>query len=288
MSRIMVVCFAVSPLLACQAREQPHAPAEAESTTAVDSPVQSDAYEGRPAAKDEKPDPIAGPVSPEQDFFPESCLALKEADPSLPSGTYRIYPGTSMMQDRGLDASCDMETDGGGWTLVLNYNHQGNTNPELNVRFDSLPQLGSDVLGRDESQEPEFWGHAGNEMLRVLTGFQELRFHCRSSENSRVLHFKTDDPSCVAAVQLGTGGCENLHQRFVPMSDHNAILPATADRWEIDRMDATLTYNTFGKTEANTPARMWSIRAEPSQQVWECDYGSNDALYHTLHRVWIR
>jgi hypothetical protein len=102
------------------------------------------------------------------------------------------------------------------------------------------------------------------------------------------LHFKTDDVACVDAVQLGTGSCENIRNRFVPMHDHSAMLPAAADRAEFDRMDATLTYNTFGKMEADTPDRMWSIRAEPSQQVWECDYGSNHAMFHTLHRVWIR
>ena len=181
-----------------------------------------------------------------------------------------------------------METDGGGWTLVLNYNHRAATNPELDVRLDSLPLLGRESLGQDESLEQEFWGHAGNEMLRSLTGFRELRFQCRSSENTRVMHFKTADADCIAAVQLGRGSCAGMRNDFVPMPDHTALLPAAMDRAEVDRFDATLTYNSFGKTEVDTPARMWSVRAEPSQQAWECDYGSNDFMFHTIHRVWIR
>jgi hypothetical protein len=70
-------------------------------------------------------------------------------------------------------------------------------------------------------------------------------------------------------------------------SDHTALLPAALDRAEVDRLDLTLTYNTFGRKEEETPARLWSVRAEPSQQACECDYGTNDFMFDTLHRVWI-
>ncbi|WP_141732728.1 fibrinogen-like YCDxxxxGGGW domain-containing protein [Oligoflexus tunisiensis] len=293
MNRVMLGCFVFVPLLACHAREQPRAPDEGDTSVVIgaESGVQGHAND-LPQGPEEGPEPQELPKadvdSQEEDFFPESCLALKAADPSLPSAVYNIYPQNGALQGMAMPAYCDMETDGGGWTLILNYNHKGTTNPELAVRVDSLPLPGSDVLGIDESLEFEHWGHAGNEMLRALTGFRELRFYCRSSENTRVLHFKTADVSCIEAVQLGNGSCGNLRNNFIPMNDHTAILPASLDRAEFDRFDETLTYNTFGKTEAETPDRMWSIRAEPSQQVWECDYGSNSATFHTLHRVWIR
>jgi hypothetical protein len=293
MARITVMSLVLTQLLACQAREQPRAPDEGAQSAPQEADADASAHapvmpQGPQYDQENDQASAADSGSPDTGFYPESCLALKTADPSLPSGIYNIYPRQGVVRGRATLASCDMETDGGGWTLVLNYNHKEATNPELKVRIDNLPLLGSDVLGTDESLEPEHWGHAGNEMLRSLAGFRELLFFCRSSENTRVLHFKTADAACLSAVQLGRGTCANIRNEFVPMSDHSAILPAALDRAESDRLDETLTYNTFGKTEVETPARMWSIRAEPSQQAWECDYGTNNAMFHTLHRVWIR
>lgn len=60
-----------------------------------------------------------------------------------------------------------METDGGGWTLVLNYLHKGNTSPQSMVRTiaSGLPLLDSTVLGTDESASFHVggsWGHLSN------------------------------------------------------------------------------------------------------------------------------
>jgi hypothetical protein len=289
MNRAMVGSFIGFQLLACQGREQPRAPDAGDAPLVIseDAVVQGQNSSLGPQDKPVNQEtPL--PASPDDVSLAENCLALKTADPSLPSGIYNIQPREAAEQGVAIPAYCDMETDGGGWTLILNYNHKAATNPELSMRIDSLPLMGSQVLGMDESLVPDYWGHAGNEMLRSLPGFRELRFYCRSSENTRVMHFKTDDASCISAVQLGNGSCGNIRNSFVPFDDHTAILPAAVDRAEFDRLDEMLTYNTFGKTEAETPDRMWSIRAEPSQQVWECDFGSNSASFHTLHRVWIR
>lgn len=44
----------------------------------------------------------------------ESCLAIHNADPTLPTGTYWIQPNSTS----AFQATCDMSTDGGGWTKV--------------------------------------------------------------------------------------------------------------------------------------------------------------------------
>ncbi|XP_078686058.1 uncharacterized protein LOC144918846 isoform X2 [Branchiostoma floridae x Branchiostoma belcheri] len=47
-------------------------------------------------------------------FLPEDCQDIHLADPDLPSGPYTVFPwGASS----GLLVYCDMETDGGGWTV---------------------------------------------------------------------------------------------------------------------------------------------------------------------------
>lgn len=59
---------------------------------------------------------------------------------------------------------CDQDTDSGGWALMLNYLHQGSSNPFLQPRTLAMsgPILCSTTLGQDESANfgvGGSWGH---------------------------------------------------------------------------------------------------------------------------------
>ena len=49
-----------------------------------------------------------------------SCLDILDADPSAESGEYTIKPEGQ----EELSVICDMESDGGGWTLIADENYQ--------------------------------------------------------------------------------------------------------------------------------------------------------------------
>ena len=61
-----------------------------------------------------------------------SCKEIIEFDSNAASGEY-----TLTLTEQGVKSSfavyCDMSANEGGWTLVLNYVHQGNTNPPQSI-----------------------------------------------------------------------------------------------------------------------------------------------------------
>lgn len=224
------------------------------------------------------------PPPPPAAFYPASCAAIKTAQPNSANGVYKIYLDAEAETRTPLDAYCDMSEDGGGWTLLLNYVHMAASNPPLWVRSVSLPLLGSDTLGADESGATAFWGHAGNALASQFK-FKELRFYCRSSENSNVVHFKSSDPGCIAATTQGVGSCTGLGASFNALTGHTGTIPAAIDIGQVDRGDLALTDDAFGDEKFGADT-MWSIAGDGS--AWECDFGSNDEDRDTIHRVYFR
>jgi hypothetical protein len=246
------------------------------------SDQQAPAADGAAGAGTPAPTPTLPPSPP---FYPASCAEIKAAKPTAVSGIFKIYLNAAAETRVAIDASCDMTEDGGGWTLVLNYSHKANTNPPLALRSMDLPLLDGDTLGTDESAIVKNWGHASNLMLANFA-VKDLRFYCRSSQNPRVIHFKTQDANCIRAAQQGIGGCSNVAAGFNKLTGHTGILPASADNARMNEGDFALTRDSFSQNQIGRDTS-WGIKAN-NDNAWECDFGSNDFEHDTIHRIWFR
>jgi hypothetical protein len=213
-----------------------------------------------------------------------SCLEHRTAGCSL-DGNYDIRLGTST-----IEASCDMKSDGGGWTLVGNYLHRAKKDSTsvaspLNGR---LPLVGSSSLGNDETLT-DHWGHAGTTTLSALP-FSEIRFSCRSSVHTRKMDFAVSTPGCLDYFKTGKGACLAspadrpawIHgTRTLP--GHDAALPAKAEKgWKDQGENALVAYPFFLDWKAH-----WSVGT--AQNRWECDdYEQQGGKADTHHQIWIR
>uniref|UniRef100_A0A0K8R7D0 Putative ficolin/ixoderin n=1 Tax=Ixodes ricinus TaxID=34613 RepID=A0A0K8R7D0_IXORI len=145
-----------------------------------------------------------------------SCSQIKMRERSSKDKKYTIYP-----LDKEVEVECDMESDGGGWTVI-----QSRT--EYEIRNDNFEKEFQDYERGFTTQGGAFW--IGLDNLHALTSFpnnkQALRIELTRTKGQKptvLLYHKFQVGSKAEKYKLTIDEFEGL-QGYDALSDHNGFV----------------------------------------------------------------
>jgi|GEM_PF-4100746 len=222
-----------------------------------------------------------------------SCKAIKSDFPTSPDGVYWLDIDGCGTTFSPAQAHCDMTTDGGGWTQVLNYNHAISTNPALKIfPGGNFPLLGSTVVGINEAASTTTWGHTSRATLNAMI-FTEIRFYGNGNySGGHLISFKTPNINIINYIKTGVGSMLGIavagnYTYIGGVPPAVSILPDTAEANWGNRGEYAMTNWPFWRTENYG----WAIGGtDPPYQKWVAgNYAATPTThYATHHRIWVR
>lgn len=232
---------------------------------------------------------ISRPSSPIGTLLNPATSAQQLKLNGYPSGSYYIdWNGSGNIQQ----IVCNMDLEGGGWMMILNYVHQGGTNPDLSILSTSFPTLNSEYsLGSNESGTSS-WGHISNSLANQRN-WTEYMFYGKTSAHSRVIHFRGNNSNIVSYIKTGSGSMTPYHRdsatNFNGSLRNNSTLPlnfSTSEGFSNEGNLAMTNFPMYGDSAIGNPRSHWGIRGGGSR--WEVDDGVGDSSASTIHRIWVR
>lgn len=209
------------------------------------------------------------------------CAALLEARPEVGSGTWWISP-----RGEAVEAACDMDTDGGGWTRVFGINIADGVAHDVG---DGDVEEGIEAAARGE-------GHVSSRYLgdlRAETDFAALRFECEKDSVGRKIHLVTTDEDVIGYFTGEEDCCVDAEGSFDTLVDDSSYISEAASRWGL--WDGKYEIGTWGADPAAVSERLYNhaFFAKNSYHWlldgsrYECD-DFNTGGYDGYWYVWVR